>query len=140
MKFHFRKSQLFIWLLLLLLAVATTTLTLAQSKRSRAAKEFMRDKLELSQQVLEALAMEDYDLMTAKATKLSAMTQEADWRVFENPDYERFSADFRRHLDGVRKAAHDKNLDGATLAYVKATMSCVECHKFVRGTKLASNH
>jgi hypothetical protein len=33
---------------------------LAQTKRHRAAKEFMRDKLELSQRVLEGLATEDY--------------------------------------------------------------------------------
>ncbi len=112
--------------------------SLAQSRRNRAAKEFMQDKLDLSQRVLEGLAMENYELIIAKATKLSAMTQEADWRVFENPDYERYSIDFRRHVDSVRKAAANQNLDGATLSYVKMTMSCVECHKFVRGKKLAS--
>jgi len=124
--------------ILTMLAIATVSVALAQSRRNRAAKEFMRDKLELSQQVLEGLATEDYDLISAKATKLSAMTQEADWRVFENPDYDRFSADFRRNVDALRKAAHDRNLDGATLAYVKVTMSCVECHKFVRGRKVAA--
>ena len=64
------------------------TLGLAQSKRSRAAKEFMRDKLEFSQSVLGGVVIEDWDLVIAKGTKLSAMTQEADWRVFENPNYE----------------------------------------------------
>jgi len=113
-------------------------MTMAQSKRGRATKEFMRDKLELSQRVLEGLATEDYNLIIAKSTKLSAMTQEADWRTFENPDFERFSADFRRHVEAVRKAAENKNLDGATLAYVKMTMSCVECHRAVRGNKVAS--
>jgi hypothetical protein len=45
-------------------------LSLAQSNRSRAAKEFMRDKLELSQKVLEGVATEDWDLVIAKGTKL----------------------------------------------------------------------
>jgi len=111
---------------------------LAQSKRQRAVKEFMRDKLELSQKVLEGLATEDYDLIIAKAMKLSAMTQEADWRAFENPDYEQHSASFRRQVDALAKAARNKNLDGATLAYVRMTMSCVDCHKFVRGKIVAS--
>lgn len=46
---------------------------------------------------------EDYDLITAKASKLIAMTQEADWRIFENPDYERYSAEFRRQVESLKK-------------------------------------
>jgi cytochrome c556 len=125
-------------LLVALLAAASLSVALAQSKRNRAAKEFMREKLELSQRVLEGLATEDYDLIIAKGRRLSAMSQEADWRVFENPDYEQQSAAFRRHVDSLVKAAKDKNLDAATLAYVRVTMSCVDCHKLVRGKLVAS--
>ena len=114
------------------------TLGLAQSRRSRAAKEFMRDKLELSQKVLEGVAIEDWDLVIAKGTKLSAMTQEADWRVFENPNYDAQSKAFRQHVDSLVKAAQKKDLDAATLAYVRMTMSCVDCHKAVRGKLVAS--
>jgi hypothetical protein len=111
---------------------------LAQTKRSRAAKEFMRDKLELSQRVLEGLATEDYDLIIAKGVKLSAMSKEADWRVFENPDYDQQSVLFRRQVEALVKSAKDKNLEAATLAYVRMTMSCVDCHKLVRGKLVAS--
>ena len=114
------------------------TLCLAQSKRERAAKEFMRDKLELSQKVLEGVATEDWDLVIAKGNRLSAMTQEADWRVFENPDYDQQSKTFRQQVDLVVKAAKKKDLDAATLAYVRMTMSCVDCHKAVRGKFVAS--
>jgi len=114
------------------------TLGLAQSKRSRAAKEFMRDKLEFSQSVLGGVVIEDWDLVIAKGTKLSAMTQEADWRVFENPNYEAQSKAFRQQVDSLVKAAKKKDLDAATLAYVRMTMSCVDCHKTVRGKLVAS--
>jgi len=116
------------------------TLSLAQSRRSRVAKEFMRDKLELSQKVLEGVATEDWDLVIAKGTKLSAMTQEADWRVFENPNYDAQSKAFRQHVDSLVKAAKKKDLDAATLAYVRMTISCVDCHKVVRGELVASVH
>ena len=137
-----RKSKLSRYRMLLfglitVLAAGLTT-TLAQSRRERAAKEFMRDKLELSQQVLEGVVTENYDLIIAKGTKLSAMTKEADWRLFENPDYELQSQIFRRHVDSLVKAAKGKNLDAATLAYVRVTMSCVDCHKLVRGKLVAS--
>jgi hypothetical protein len=126
-------------LLLAVLVVIIVGLSgsLAQSKRKSPAKEFMRDKLELSQRVLEGIATEDYALMISKGTRLSAMTREADWRVFENPDYDQQSILFRRQVDALIKAAKDKNLDAATLAYVRMTMSCVDCHKLVRGKVVA---
>lgn len=127
-------------LILLAVALALATglaLSQAQSRKSRATKEFMRDKLELAQRVLEGLSMEDYQLIEAKAVKLSAMSQQTDWQVFENPDYVQHSATFRKNCDAMAKAARDKNLDGATLAYVRMTMSCVDCHKFVRGKLVA---
>jgi hypothetical protein len=118
--------------------VAAITVSVAQSERNRAAKEFMRDKLELSQRVLEGLATEDYDLVIIKGTRLSAMTKEADWRLFENPDYNQQSVIFRRHVNALVKAAKDKDLDAGTLAYVRMTVSCIDCHKLVRGKLIAS--
>jgi cytochrome c556 len=132
------KTKLLLLTLLVAASAAGLSVAFAQSKRNRAAKEFMRDKLELSQRVLEGLATEDYDLIIAKGTKLSAMSKEADWRVFENPDYDQQSVMFRRHVDSLVKAAKGKDLDAATLAYVRVTMSCVDCHKFVRGKLVAS--
>ena len=116
---------------------AGLALGLAQGRKSRATKEFMRDKLELAQGILEGLSIENYDLIISRSQKLSAMSQEADWKAFENPDYEQQSLAFRRNVDALTKAARNKNLDGATLAYVRVTMSCVECHKYVRGRLVA---
>jgi hypothetical protein len=111
---------------------------LAQERKSRATREFMRDKLENSQKILEGLALEDFDLISAKAKKLSAMSQAASWQVFDNPDYAQQSADFRKSVDSLSKAAERKNIDAATLAYMKVTMSCVDCHKLVRGKLMAT--
>ncbi len=120
----------------LALVIAVGSL-LAQSKSLSPTKQFMRQKLEHTQRVLEGISLEDFELIAAHARKLSAMSQEASWRAFENPEYIRCSDNFRRDVDALNKAAAGRNLDGATLAYVKMTMSCVECHKFVRGKKVA---
>jgi cytochrome c556 len=122
----------------LLLALTGVAVSFAQTKRNRAAKEFMRDKLELTQRVLEGVTTEDYALIINRGTRLSAMTREADWRLFENPDYDQQSVAFRRQVDALVKAAKEKNLDAATLAYVRMTMSCVDCHKLVRGKLVAA--
>jgi hypothetical protein len=130
------KTRILLLSVILIVAVGITA-ALAQSKRNRAAKEFMRDKLELSQRVLEGVATEDYALIISKGARLSAMTKNADWRLFENPDYDQQSLTFRRHVDALVKAAKDKSIDAATLAYVRMTMSCVDCHKLVRGKLVA---
>jgi len=109
----------------------------AQSSRPTPHQEFMRQKLEHSKNVLEGLATENFDLISKHARKLSAMSQEPGWHAFDNPGYAWRSEMFRRNVDALVKTADDKNLDGATLAYVKVTMSCVECHKFVRGKEAA---
>ena len=119
-------------------AFVTFNQTLAQPQIPLSTKEFMREKLEHAQKILEAIALEDFDTTGARAEKLSAMSQAAKWQAFQNPDYTQFSLNFRRTVDSIAKAAKDKNIDGATLGYVRMTMSCVECHKFVRGKLVAA--
>ena len=128
------------WILLPAVGIAAWAVVaaLAQPNVPRSTKEFMREKLGHSQKVLEALAMEDFYTMEQRSKKLSAMTQEATWQAFQNPDYSQHSATFRRHANSLTRAAQDKDLDAATLAYVRLTMSCVDCHKLVRGKLVAS--
>jgi hypothetical protein len=129
------------WMLLMppLLGLGTWVIvvTAAQPHEGLTTREFMREKLGHSQKALEALALEDFNTLAQQSKKLSAMTQEATWQVFQNPDYAQYSAVFRSHANALTKAAQDKNLDAATLAYVRLTMSCVDCHKFVRGKVIA---
>jgi hypothetical protein len=93
---------------------------------------FMRAKLAHSQDVLEGLAIEDFDLIDKGAQQLSLASEDASWQVLQTEDYARQSAEFRRSCDSLRKAAKGKNLDGAALAWMEVTMKCVQCHKYVR--------
>ena len=68
---------------------------------------------------------------------LKKLSEAAEWEVATIPnanDYVMLTTDFQRHADDLVKQAKAKNIDGATLAYVKLTMSCVQCHKFIRDT------
>lgn len=121
-----------------LVAVATLTVGLTPSKLTPAARQLMREKLTLSQGILEGIATADFDLLVNKASRLGSISREAGWPAFDNPDYQQQSALFRRQVDQLVKAARDQNLDAATLAYVRMTMACVDCHKVVRGKTAAS--
>ena len=102
-----------------------------------ALRMFMRKKLESSQSVLEGLALEDFDLIAKGAKELKTTSAAAEFMVIHDPLYTEYADDFRRVVDKMAKAAKEKRIDGATLAYMDMTMSCVECHKYVRNVLIA---
>jgi hypothetical protein len=96
---------------------------------------FMRQKLEFSKKVLEGLTLEDYDAITKGAHALKRLSMASEWEVptIPNvPDYIAFTNEFQRLTDDLSEKAKAKNIDGATLAYLRLTMNCVNCHKYVR--------
>jgi len=76
----------------------------AQPLKTTPAKEFMREKLEHSQKVLEGIAVEDYRLILVHSQKRSAMSQNAERKMFQNPEYLELSASFRRYADTLTQA------------------------------------
>jgi len=106
-----------------------------QEPRSRA--EFMRMKLEFSKKVLEGLTLEDYTGISKNAKALKRLSEAAEWEVPTIPnatDYVAFTSEFQRVADELVQKAKDRNIDGATLAYLRLTVNCVNCHKYVRQT------
>jgi cytochrome c556 len=97
----------------------------------------MRLKLEHSQKVLEGLTLEDFELAAKHAQQIALLTEDETWRVYQTLEYRHHSAEFQRIANDLTKQAQKKNLDGAALAYVQMTMSCVNCHKYVRGIRTA---
>jgi len=95
-------------------------------------RAFMRKKLAASQSILEGLAVEDFDLIAEGAKQLKATAGAAEFMAFNDPEYVEHADDFRRIINKLAVAAKEKRLDGATLAFLDITMSCVECHKHVR--------
>ncbi|HAH45635.1 hypothetical protein [Gimesia sp.] len=93
--------------------------------------KFMREKLTSSQQVLEGLMVEDYDLMQKGAQRMIEMSNATEWQVIEGPIFARQSDEFRSTAKEVIKFAKEKNLDGASLSYLHLTMTCIACHKKV---------
>jgi hypothetical protein len=101
-------------------------------------RNFMHKKLEHSQKLLEGIAVEDFPSIVRESQQLSLLSREATWKVFETEDYVQHSTEFRRTADAITEAGRKKNLDAAALAYVDMTMKCVNCHKYVRGVRVAA--
>ena len=99
-------------------------------------KRFMRQKLDHSQKVLEGLTLENYALVAENARALKELSEDTRWRVSPNVNYLRMSAEFQDLAGEVVEKAKQKNLDGATLAYVRMTVHCVKCHEFTRENRI----
>lgn len=120
-------------LLAFLVGLAFFGLSNAQTPDNRPA--FMRIKLKHSQDTLEALTMGDFDKIAYHAEQLKTLSQDASWEVYKSKEYERQSVEFRRRAELLAKAAESKNLEAATLGHFRLTLSCVDCHEYMRSIK-----
>ena len=93
---------------------------------------FMQAKLTHSEKTLEGLTKGDFELIVKHSQAISLLCIDEQWMVLQTPEYRERSNEFRRNVDTITTAARGKNLEGATLAYVSATMNCVTCHKYIR--------
>jgi hypothetical protein len=109
-----------------------TKSTYAQAEKESGVKEAMRQKVAYSQQVLVGITLEDYGLIVNNAEKLVELSNKTNWYSRQVPEYELFLNEFRRTAQELMKAGQQKNLDAASLAYGQMTLSCVNCHKFIR--------
>jgi CRISPR/Cas system-associated protein Cas10 (large subunit of type III CRISPR-Cas system) len=65
------------------------------------------------------------------------MSKAADWQVIQGPTYAQYSAEFRRNAEQLASMAKKKQIDSAALSYMQVTMTCINCHKYVKNAKVA---
>ena len=97
----------------------------------------MNAKLESAQALVKGLALEDFESIQSKSQRLELLSMDAGWNVIQTKDYARISKEFREAARHMKKAADEKNLDKVALGYMKMTMSCIDCHRHVRKTRVA---
>ena len=97
---------------------------------------FMRQKLKASNRIMEGLCVDDLKLVDSGAEILHRMSDAEQWRASNDVMYLNHSREFRKRVEGLRKQAQAGNSDGAALAWMEVTMSCLRCHKWVRDSML----
>ena len=104
----------------------------------RSIDRFMRQKLGATKRILKGLMTNDLKLVEDNADELLKMSHEEKWRASNDMMYLHHSIKFRNAAADLHSSAADKSMDGASLAWVKVTISCIKCHEWVRDTMLAS--
>ena len=93
---------------------------------------WMKQKLKYSQEILNGLALEDYDLIEKSALSMKGLSR-IEAFVRQKPEgYRTQLKTFEFSVSELARNAEDKNIDGATLAFTQMTISCVNCHKELR--------
>jgi hypothetical protein len=115
--------------------VLLAAVALAADEKEKQKKEpsfWMKQKLKYSQEILNGLATEDYELITKNAMAMKGLNK-IEFFVRQKPEgYRTQLKTFQFSLNEVVSNAEDENLDGATLAFTQMTISCVNCHKELR--------
>jgi hypothetical protein len=97
---------------------------------------WMKKKLEHSQSALRAVAMEDFESLRASASAMRRLSDiEGFARRTNAREYRAQLQIFEFANDELIRHAKDENIDGAALAFTQLTLSCVNCHKHLRGEK-----
>jgi len=92
----------------------------------------MREKLNYANKALEGLSLEDFDKLAESAQKMRMLSRAASWHVIDSDEYARYSKNFQEEAGDLERHAKAKNLEAASLDYMRITMTCVQCHKHVR--------
>ena len=120
------------------IVLAAAFLSHGQNKPVLRPNEVMRQKLVHAQRVLEGIATENHSLISSNAQSLIKLSQARGWKLYDSPDYVRYSTRYKEAANALSDAARIMSVDGATVAYFQLTVSCVGCHRYLRGLERAA--
>lgn len=94
---------------------------------------WMAKKLQLSDQIVAALAVGDFETIAQNAKTIDTLSRVEGWaRRKDAKLYRAHLEAFRTANDDLRRHAEEQDLPGATLAFTQVTLSCVKCHHQLR--------
>lgn len=121
---------------LFIAGVSLTSLAQQESPhpaRNASANRFMRAKVEAAHEVVTGLAKEDFGSLKTAGRRWLALAEESAWQKRRDPIFMHYSREFQRSAQRLVTMAEKENVEGATFAYINATVTCVACHRHVRG-------
>ena len=123
------------WVGALLLILVATTVGSAQRP---GLGELMREKLDHAQALLGAVVLGNHAEVERAAGELVRLSEASTWSPLQTPQYLHHASDFRVAAQSLADEARARDIDGVSLAYMEMTLSCVQCHKHVRGARLGN--
>jgi hypothetical protein len=96
---------------------------------------WMDRKLQYSQELLAGIAAADFDKIVTSAQSMRSLNKVEAFVRSRSSGYRTQLAIFEDSLDEIIRQAEKDNVEGAALGFTQLTISCVNCHKQLRGAK-----
>jgi hypothetical protein len=106
-------------------------------KRVTTNQMLMRDKLTYASKALEGLSLEDFDKIAEAGNMMGIISRAAAWHIIPTDQYVRMSKNFQEQARDLERHAKEKNLDAASMDYMRITLTCVQCHNYMRENRAA---
>jgi hypothetical protein len=98
----------------------------------------MREKLGHAHRILDALTTSDYSMLDRESAALSRVAASPLWEsLLTTPEFKGYGDAFRKVAGDLAEAGRQRDLDGAAMLYGTLTMSCYNCHRHVKGSRIA---
>ena len=97
----------------------------------------MDEKLEHAQDLLEAMILGDYQAVEQSSSELIRVSEDSQWSPSQDPEYLRRARGFRETANALIEQARAGHPDGIALAYMEMTLTCIQCHRHLKGGRRA---
>ena len=133
-----RTSTILSVVLLTTIAMVVTILSSAEGQTVQT-KQVMQQKLAQSQQLLGAVVTSNWAALTQRTQALESLTRQPGWQVLQTPEYRNYTAAFEKAMQALTTAAQQRDQRTAAKAYNELVNSCVECHRYVARSRIATD-
>ena len=110
----------------------------ATPRQGPALDRLMREKLQYTQKILEAVVTSNWAALETNSRELERLTRDPRWTILRYPEYAQRSAAFTHAIQTLHKAAAQRDLEATPKAYIDVTLQCVECHRYLARERLAT--
>ena len=76
-------------------------------------------------------------MLERHSADLARATTAPGWAVLNSPEYLSTARAFWSATRELVKAAKGRDLDAAAMGYVSMTLSCYQCHRYIKGMRKA---
>jgi hypothetical protein len=123
--------------MVLILTILVCSLVQAGAGQTVATRKLMRQKLVHAQELLEAITTSDFTMLERASNELAKIPTMPGWMVLHLPEYRRYSEAFLRATVDLNASAKLRDLDESAMHFQSLTMSCYQCHRYMKNSRLA---
>jgi len=127
-----KHSLRFLTLAVVVLSAGTATAQTARTGR------LMREKLQHSQHILQAVTTSDWALLQRETQALTDVTKNPTWAELMKAQLRPYADEFQKALADLSAAAAHRDYDESGRSYLALTGACLSCHKHVMNSRIAN--